>query len=159
MEQYMLEKPVWTTDDIDQMGWHDCPIHAIAFDDSNNKLLFDIDYIFKWVAPSESGHYGFWIAPATLVFENVYGLAADFGSMLQQTILEFDRSNPVKPHKLSCIEYDVEWEWTILTVCGQITFKSVGYTQYIRKSPVYKEIQEISLEERGGFSFSTETEV
>lgn len=43
------------------------------------KLLFDIDYIFKWVGPEEDGYYRFWISPATLIFENVYDVNIDLG--------------------------------------------------------------------------------
>jgi hypothetical protein len=44
-ELYELEKTLWTETDFEIMSWHDCPIHALAFD-KEDKLLLDIDYIF-----------------------------------------------------------------------------------------------------------------
>ncbi|MEQ8198297.1 MAG: hypothetical protein ABRQ27_09870, partial [Clostridiaceae bacterium] len=63
IEEFNVEKWVWTTNDFEKMGWHDCKIHAMAFDELNFKILFDIDYIFKWVEPGEDERYHFWISP------------------------------------------------------------------------------------------------
>ncbi|HWZ22054.1 MAG TPA: hypothetical protein VNW06_05340, partial [Cytophagaceae bacterium] len=65
IEQYHLEKKIFTEEDFDIMGWHDSLIHGISFGD-NFQFLFDIDYIFKWVL--EDKHYMFWVSPCTLVF-------------------------------------------------------------------------------------------
>lgn len=156
MEGYNLEKGIWTTDDFEKMYWHDCKIHAVAFDEFNFKLLFDIDYIFKWVGPEEDGYYRFWISPATLIFENVYDVNIDLGYGLGTIIEDLERTNASKPHNSNHIKKDIEWEWIIETTNGQISFKSIGYTQYIRKVPVCKRIQEIEFEERGGYSFKAE---
>lgn len=155
MEEYILEKWKWTTGDFEQMGWHDCKIHAVAFDEFNFRLLFDIDYIFRWVGPEEDGYYRFWISPVTLVFENVYDLDIKLGSALGTTIETIRRINPNKPRNSDFIGKDTEWEWNIEVTNGQVNFKSVGYTQYIRKRPVYNKAQEIDFDERGGYSFST----
>jgi hypothetical protein len=157
-EGYNLEKWVWSTDDFEKMGWHDCRIHAVAFDEFKFKLLLDIDYIFKWVGPEEDGYYRFWISPATLIFENVYDIDIGLGYGLGTIIERVERTNPSKPRNSEYIKKDTEWEWIIETGNGQIGFKSVGYNQYIRKAPVYKKIQEIEFEERGGYSFSTESD-
>lgn len=154
IERYNLDKWIWTTDDFEKMGWHDCKIHAVAFDEVNYKLLFDIDYIFKWVGPQDNGYYSFWISPATLIFENVYDVDINLGFDLGTIIEGLERTSPSKPLNSDYIKKDTEWEWTIETTNGQIRFKSVGYTQYIRKEPVHKKVQEIDFEERGGYSFS-----
>ena len=138
------------------MFWHDCKIHAIAFDEFNYKLMLDLDYIFKWVGPEEDGYYGFWISPVTLIFENVYDLDISLGYTLGTIIESLERDNPSKPKNSDYINKDVEWEWTIETRNGVISFKSVGYTQYVRRAPVYKRAQEIEFKERGGYSFSVE---
>ena len=70
-----LEKWTWTEEDFERMGWHDAQVHAFAFLPESWELLLDLDYILKWVAPSEGeSHYSFWSAPATLIFENVADL-------------------------------------------------------------------------------------
>jgi hypothetical protein len=138
------------------MFWHDCKIYAIAFDEFNYKLMFDLDYIFKWVSPEDDGYYRFWISPATLIFENVYDLDISLGSTVGTIIESLERANPSKPNNSDYINKDIEWEWTIETRNGVISFKSVGYTQYVRKAPVYKKAQEIDFKERGGYSFSVE---
>lgn len=156
IEKYILDKWLWSTYDFEKMCWHDCKIHAVAFDEFHYKLLFDIDYIFKWIGPEDDGYYGFWISPVTLIFENVYDIDISLSSTLGTIIESLDRTTPSKPHNSDYIKKDVEWEWTIETTNGLISFKSVGYTQYIRKAPVYKKVQEIDFEERGGYSFSVE---
>lgn len=142
-EDYYLKKWIWTLEDFEEMCWHDCKIHAVAFDELNYRLLFDIDYIFKWVGPGEDGYYSFWVSPATLIFENVYDMNIDLGSGIETIIEDLEKSNPSKPRNSDFIKVDVEWEWTIETTNGQINFKSVGYKQYIKKSQVCIKAQEI----------------
>lgn len=156
MEEYNLEKGTWTTNDFERMCWHDCKIYAIAFDKINFKLLIDIDYIFKWVDPEEDKYFRFWISPATLIFENVYDINIEFSYNMETTIDNVERINPSRPKNADYIKKDTEWEWIIDGHDGDICFKSVGYTLYIRKMPVYKKNQYLELDERGGYSFDAE---
>lgn len=32
MEQYILEKSIWTQDDFDMMGWHDVHIYGMVIE-------------------------------------------------------------------------------------------------------------------------------
>ena len=69
------EKLLWTTEDFDQMNWHDNRLHGIGFayeiDSFGIALQLDIDYIFKWYGfENEPGVSGFWISPSTLIFES-----------------------------------------------------------------------------------------
>lgn len=43
MENYELEKWVWTENDFEQMGWHDATIYGVRL---NQNLEIDLDYIF-----------------------------------------------------------------------------------------------------------------
>lgn len=138
------------------MEWHDCKIHAIAFDNVNNKLILDIDYIFKWIGPNGNGYYSFWISPTTLIFENVYDLRIEINYQLEMVLENIGRTNERKPNNSEYINENIEWDWTLETRNGEISFKSVGYSQYFRSNPVLKEQQEFTIEESGGFSFSTE---
>ncbi len=151
VKKYHLEKSYWTDEDFDQMGWHDNYIHAISFG-GNFELLFDIDYIFKWVLTGKTYH--FWIAPCTLIFENVYDLQLDIASWNTGiAISDISRENPRRPLNADYISRETEMDWLIDAVQGSIAFKSVGYRQYVRQLPRYFSTQVIDQSERGGISF------
>lgn len=152
-EAYELQKWVWTQDDYEQMGWHDCHIHALAFLPENFELLLDIDYIFRWLQPTPPQQYfSFWVAPATLVFENVYDVALTLRCDSGLEIDDIKRNQTMPVHT----EYDESSDaghWTIACQEGQITLRSTGYTQYIRATPQYSASQSLDMCSRGGFSF------
>jgi hypothetical protein len=148
---YKLEKSLWTEEDFDVMGWHDCHIHAISFRD-NFDLLFDIDYIFKWVTHQK--YFDFWVSPCTLVFENVYDIRFDLSySTGGIEIDDITRETPSVPKNAEHIGRGLEFTWSIQLQEGLIDFKSVGYKQYVRKLPVCQREQYFDLEERNGVSF------
>jgi hypothetical protein len=152
-EQYQLEKPIWTEDDFEHMGWHDARVHAIAFLSDTSEVALDIDYIFEWVERDEpSKHYLFWVAPCTLVFGNVIGLELDLAPHEELTINEITRADPGVPRNAAYIGKSTDWKWTINSHDGALTFRSAGFTQYVRQSPVLGR-QSIPLESRGGISF------
>ncbi|MEP2510417.1 MAG: hypothetical protein ABJH72_13725 [Reichenbachiella sp.] len=146
-----IEKLIWNQDDFDQMGWHDSHVYALAFKNENFELIFDLDYITEWVHPNETETYfKFWVAPTTLVFKNVHSLNIDLDDSLEILIEEIKRDNPVKAINAQQLEYD----WRIETSNGLISFKSVGYVQFIRELPELISTQKIGLEKRGGLSFA-----
>jgi hypothetical protein len=150
---YQTEKNIFTEADFEQMSWHDCPIHALSFTD-DYQLLLDIDYIFEWVLMSNKKRYQFWIAPCTLIFENVYEIALESN----HTTLIIDsvtKDNPQRPKNAEYLNKDLEYDWLIETTVGEISFKSVGYNQYVRKEPVLLRSQKLDLQNRGGVSFGT----
>lgn len=150
--KYHLPREIWTLEDYDEMNWHDCHIHAISFN-KDFKLLFDIDYIFKWVLDGKK--YKFWIAPCTLIFENCYDVNFDLNMSIPE--LEIDsisRENPKKPKNAEFIEKQIEFDWIMETQQGDIKFTSVGFAQYVRRNPVFSNTQSFDREERGGISFS-----
>jgi len=154
---YTLEKWIWTTDDFEQMGWHDVRVHALAEESENWELLLDIDYLFKWnePAPGET-YYSFWIAPCTLVFHNVADLHIDIepisSSVMQ--ISNVSREGP-RPPRLGFENQNVQvWNWTMEFFNGATEFESTGYTQFVRQAPVFNNrSQDLTLSERGGFCF------
>ena len=151
---YQPEKNIFTEADFEQMSWHDCHIHAFSFND-NFELLLDIDYIFEWVSPKKgSKYYKFWIAPCTLVFENVYNIELESDHKLP--IIDYiERSNAQRPKNAEYINKDLEYDWDIVMISGEMTFKSIGFKQYVRKPPVFIGTQQLDLETRGGISFDT----
>jgi hypothetical protein len=153
IEQYELEKAIWTEVDFEQMGWHDARLHAVAFLSDTWELAIDIDYIFKWVELDEpTKHYVFWAAPCTLVFGNVIDLELHLSPYEGLTIDQITRTDPGAPRNADYIGKGTDWKWTIKCHDGTLTFRSVGFTQYIRQSPVLGQ-QSIPLDSRGGISF------
>lgn len=153
--QFKLEKNIWTEADFKNMVWHDNPIHALTFND-NFELLLDIDYIFEWVLKEDK--YSFWISPCTWVFENVYNLTFDIGpaspGLTVDTVM---KENPQRPKNSEYINRDLEFDWKIELQEGTISFKSIGFKQYVRQSPILLRSQKLSHEERNGISFKVTT--
>ena len=147
----ILKKNVFTEADFDQMTWHDCPIYGISFTD-DNRLLIDIDYIFEWVLQPNKRYWKFWIAPCTLVFENVYKVAleTDHTNVIIDNVI---KDNPQVPKNADCLTKKIEYDWLIETTVGEISFVSVGFNQYVRMSPVLQNNQKLDLQSRGGLSF------
>jgi len=151
MDDDLLAKNIWVHDDFDQMSWHDNKIYGIAFNADSFELSLDIDYICKWVKKADS--FMFWVAPATFVFRNVYDLNMSADS-LDLTISDIIRERPMKPNNAPHIIDQLEYHWIIETTQGEITFKSVGFTQHLRENPVLIKRQHLTLDERGGISFA-----
>lgn len=153
MDNSNLMKLMWTENDFEQMGWHDNRLYAVAFGIRENEIIFDIDYILKWIDPKgNETNFNFIVVPATLVFRNAYDLNMNFSSVTI-TIENIYRDNPNKPKNASYIIEQIEYDWTMETTSGEMTFKSVGYKQYARQSPKILDRQFIGLTERGGISF------
>jgi len=154
---YDLQKLLWTESDYYNMSWHDNHIHALSFQ-KNNKFLLDIDYIFKWVHKPHSRYFKFWITPCTLIFDNVYNMVFDveISSPHQLIIDKISMINPQRPKNAEYIDRQIEYDWLIETTSGEITFKSVGYDQYIRQPAILSKHQVIDIELRGGVSFNTD---
>jgi hypothetical protein len=153
-DTYTLEKQLWTDADFDVMGWHDSLVHAISFG-RNDQLVLDIDYIFEWVHPKEGEtNFKFWIAPCTLIFEDVYNIAFDLEVSVPQDLAIDDivksESKVVLGDQLT--EHS---SWTIETLNGDISFNATGYKQYVRRQPQLVDAQELDMSSRGGISFST----
>jgi hypothetical protein len=152
-EQYVLEKWTWTEADFDEMGWHDSYVHAVAFLPERFEIAFDIDYILKWVEPSEDEYYRFWVAPATLVFENIHEVKLDIEPGDGVEIAGIHRDEPRRPINAEHIARETEWRWRIETQQGDITLRAVGYKQHFRRAPVCGKSQSLDEATRGVFSF------
>jgi hypothetical protein len=147
-----LGKLIWSEMDYEQMGWHDVTVHALATVPEQYKLLFDLDYILNWVKPvPPSTNYAFWLAPATLEFNNVIDLEIHLDSDSSEIILdEIHRLDPQPTPDGTT----TSWQWVIVTTRGAIRFRAIGYTQYIRSAPILTTSQVFTLDERGGISFA-----
>ncbi len=155
MDPYQLSQSVFTEQDFDQMGWHDCYIHAFTTatatgDTFKSELILDIDYILKWVTVPGDGRFFFWVVPCTLVFSDVLDLSIHIES--GQMLPEFCITGISREEKLYGNGYSSR-RWNIELLGGEIKFEATGYHQFIRRLPVYTPEQYFSVEERGGISF------
>lgn len=138
----IVNKSIWTNDDFEFMGWHDCPIYGIRFD---NEILIDLDYILKWELDTTKKAYSFWISPATLIFHNVSNLHIDIN-------LDFINGIEILDINREILK-DTKTKWIIGAQEGTITLIASGYTQYIRRIPLLTTSQCLSEIERNGYSF------
>lgn len=139
---YKIEKWIYTQENFDEMGWHDCLIYAIAFDDN---VMLDIDYIFKWVNPVNNiGGYKFWISPATMVFKN----PSEFNISIKTNFL-----NGLEIFEINRVLNNDKTKYTIQTQEGDIVIETNEFEQIIRKPPILQSSQSLSEIERGKTCF------
>jgi hypothetical protein len=157
-ETFKLDKAIWTENDYEQMGWHDCSIYGLTFlpidEKGTTHLVFDIDYIFKWVEPPKPGQpISFWVSPCTLVFKDTFALTINIdrrgGTTGMLEIADLYLVDKVEQEANKWI-----YEWTINLQEGGINFKSSGFEQIVRQAPIFTDGQFLTLDERNGISFS-----
>jgi hypothetical protein len=158
IDKIEIEKNIWTQDDFEIMGWHDSNIYGLTIEKGEDNwtadLLLDIDYIFKWIQPVPPAQtFTFWIAPCTLIFKETFDLHMDFaidgGCLDLLEIADLYLTIKTEQEKNKYI-----YEWTIELQQGQIKLKSYGFEQIVRQRPIHVGQQVLTLEERGGISFS-----
>jgi len=155
---FILDKSVWTQEDYEQMGWHDCSIYGLTFfpvdEVGTTHLVFDIDYIFKWVNPLKAGQpFSFWVSPCTLVFKDTFALTMNIDRRGGTT----DMLEVADLYLVDKVEQEAnQWiyEWKIDLQEGYINFKSSGFNQIVRLKPIFTNGQSLTLDERNGISFS-----
>jgi hypothetical protein len=155
-DTYNLEKSLWTHEDFESMGWHDSMIYSMCIEKNagnwTGDLIFDIDYIFKWVNPhKESESFSFWVAPCTLIFEEAFGLKINLDTT-DYSIEGIEISDLELIKKESHDSVD-RFHWNILLQQGNIEFESKGFKQFVRKKPIHVSGQQLTSQERGGISF------
>ena len=156
MEEYKLEKVLWTIEDFSLMSWKECTIYAVAFPPANtNQLWLDIDYIFEWAKPEvPEKNFKFWIAPSTLVFENIHKVKFDFDDFNGIRIDSIEREGPFVPPNAAAIEINEEWEWTVACHSGNIQLRSIGFKQFVRSKPILHSKIMLGRDAETEYSFS-----
>lgn len=137
-----MVKQVWTDDDFSLMSWHDCKIYSFFFGPNDFQISFDIDYIKEWKKDESNGIYFFDVVAATLIFKNVYDISCSLFST-DVIIQDIERVNPRSPRNAGYIESEFEYDWTINTNNGEISFISVGFAQYSRGESIFSEHQSL----------------
>ena len=135
----MDRKLEWTENDFDKLGWHDCKIHAIAFDDQNFELHLDIDYILKWIQPKGSEYFTFEIIQCILTFREVHDIDVSMHSLdvVIDEIVKSEAESPKLKHGNNILPY----RWTIETSCGEISFFSTGFKQTAKSEAITSDLQ------------------
>lgn len=150
-----LAKSIWSDADFETMGWHDVTIHGLcvqpgAADDSLPRLLLDIDYIVRWVHPvPPEKHFGFWIAPSTLVFDDVWDIEGDLDFKGMALSLEIDHL-----HRSTSDGSRGGPRWHVEGHFFDLEFRAPGFRQYLRQMPRHTQRLVLSHGERGGISFA-----
>jgi hypothetical protein len=157
-----LTKSAWSDADFDAMGWHDVTVHGLAVQPGTSRerpqprLLLDLDYVVRWVQPvAPEQHFTFWIAPATLVFEDVWDIEGDLdfrGVALQFDIDHIHRSTPGSPEGGPLHRHDPQWR--IEGHYFELTFRASGFRQYLRQPPRHSPGLALSHSDRGALSFA-----
>lgn len=148
-----LEKATWTAADFEVMGWHDCRVHAVSIGVREDgfpwqRVLLDLDYIVRWVDPAFARrHFTFWIAPATLVFDEAWDLKGELEPM--NDLLEI-----ADLHRLDPPDDRPDPLWHIEGQNFDLRLRAPGFTQYVRTPPVHSKGQYLTQPERGGLSFA-----
>jgi hypothetical protein len=150
------DKWIWDETDFDSMSWHDNRVHAIAFDSDTYEFALDLDFITKWCDPPEGqNHFTFFVAPASMMFENPSNIAIDLtiGNIYVLFISEISRTylRRTPNDKYNVWKYDIEFHHT-----GHISLEATGFKLYLRTSPMQTSSQHLSAEQRGGVSFNRE---
>lgn len=147
-----MSKSIYGNEDFDDLSFHDNFIHAMTFDPDEYELLFDIDYLTKWVLNENEGHYSFVIAPSSLIFRNVYDVEIDISVASVCTFDIYEISRVLLPRRkgstMDCYRFEIK-----LDHVGLIKFTSSSFNLYLRSIHKETDSQMLSRKERGGISF------
>ncbi|MFI5532284.1 hypothetical protein ACIA8O_27500 [Kitasatospora sp. NPDC051853] len=148
-----LSKSVWSDADFEEMGWHDATVHGLSVQQGEHvpRLLLDLDYIVRWVHPVRPAKsFSFWVAPATLVFEEVWEVQGGLDFTDLHLELELD-----EVHRLPPPDGREQWPlWHLQGHSFDLRFRAAGFRQYVRRAPQLSPGPAFSAAERGGCSFT-----
>jgi hypothetical protein len=125
----------WTLDDFENLSWHDCHFYGFTLakgDHGTAELTFDLDFIVEWLCNETPWRWR--VAPATLVFHQVFGLRfeldyAGVGAGMTPFMIDgIERGSLPYP--------SFRWRLPINWPAGVITFDSPGFTQSLRAAPI-----------------------
>ena len=132
-------KPIYTIEEFESLGFHDCYVHGISWKSTDYSFLLDLDYIVEWV--ENQGFYEFWISPAELQFRNVSDarLNLDWTKLAVQCQIQDIHKSDSKPSPIG--SDDFHWEIELATPVGSIEFWASEFELRILESPVLRKLQ------------------
>jgi hypothetical protein len=145
-----MQPGLWTTEDFDQLSWHDVHVHGFRFaeiwdDEGEADLVFDIDYILKW--EQVAGAFQFTVCPAELRFHRAFGLKFDL-----------DYQSPsagMRPFSIDGITKEpihnnvYKWSLVVNWPKGRIGFEAPAFTLKLTGEPVVQDAQFLAPVDRG----------
>jgi hypothetical protein len=146
----------WTESDYEELSWHDCHIHGLAMIEREygcGDLVLDIDFITEWEKMDDQA-LRFHVAPATLVFHEVWDLVIDLDyKTVEAGSAPFSIDGLARePHanfrSLTQFRYLMDINWPR----GSLSFIGHRFTQTLRAEPIVTSSQDLGLNEREGLS-------
>lgn len=143
-------KERYTSDDLEQVGFHDCRVSGVRWDAGGFEVAFDLDYIVEWVQPTDSQRgYRFWISPAELRFSDVDDLRIELawiGLTLDCSIQDLHRRE-----KRATPNGKTQWRWELELAApqGAIVFWATDFELKIQGPPTLSATQELCRRDRG----------
>ncbi len=132
-------KSVYTTEDFESLGFHDCYVHGIRWISSSYSLLLDLDYIVEWI--ESEGRYKFWLAPAELSFEyaSEVKMSLDWTKLAMECQIQdvHKRDRRTTPNGSD----DYNWEIEFARPYGSIDLWATGFELRIQAAPELREVQ------------------
>jgi hypothetical protein len=144
-------KPLYSNNDFDRLSWHDCYVWAVAFDHSSKQLLFDIDFISRWLLGQDPP--GFEVVPSTLMFTEV----TDFRLNVETSSVGLQIKKIEKVSHLNSGSPGEYHSWIIDCFGGSVEFNASEFLQFSRQLPVFSDCQSLPFNVRGGISVATTT--
>ncbi|MCG5446418.1 hypothetical protein NIE79_004989 [Micromonospora sp. NIE79] len=162
-----LRKATLTDQDLVEASWDYCRIHALAVTDDEGppensildyredddldptapsalELHLDLDYIVRRIDPGPMRQVHFWVAPATLIFHNVWDIVGSLRSICMPFELKGLRQEGRSRSSEPC--------WHLEGRDLDLMFQASSYTLYLRQPPRYGS-RVLRMAERGGISF------
>ncbi|MEH1017486.1 hypothetical protein V6U90_30915 [Micromonospora sp. CPCC 206060] len=165
-----LWKATLTDEELVEMPWDFCRIHAFAvtayegppWDDmtpegyrehddldptapSDLLLHLDLDYIVRRVEFGPLRDVRYWVAPATLIFDNVWDIVGSLRSVCLPLELKSLRQEEATGRAQDHC-------WHLEGRDMDLRFQASRYTLYVRRPPRYGD-RVLRMAERGGISF------
>ena len=141
----------WTTEDFDEMSWHDNYVHALRIVEGQHghgSLELDLDYILEW-RRDESKGFQFLIARAELVFEDVFNLSISINFASATAAIGPFSIDGVRRESEKRERYTASvWTIPVNFPHGEIKFESSGFTQEQKAAPVLTDQQFLTHDER-----------
>lgn len=164
-----LRKATLTDQELVETSWEHCQIHALAVTDHEDPpwddltpegyreladldptapsalhLHLDLDYIVRRVESGSVRGIEYWVAPATLIFDNVWDIVGSLRSLCMPLELRNLRQEPNWRVEENC--------WHLEGRDMDLRFQASRYTLYVRRPPRYGH-RVLRMGERGGLSF------
>ena len=133
----------WTDADFEDMGWHDCTIHGLRFDQDGeyqSDLVLDLDYIIEWLQ-IPGGAYQFQVAPAQLQFQNVDNLNI-------QVVLQYKQTVGINEIVRASSHWVIRLHGYAGQESSQVEFDASGYVQKLTRPPIIVRRQHLTRSER-----------